>query len=50
MDSIRRVAVVGVWHGVIVADADVVFRDCHCYDCSCVGTSVLLDSSAGVSL
>ena len=48
MGGVRRVAIVGVRHGVVVADADVVFRDCYCCDCSCMGISVLLDSSAGV--
>ena len=34
----------GVRHGVIVADADVVFHDCHCCDCSCLGHSCPLFS------
>ena len=36
MDGVRRaVAIVGVRHGfVVVADADVVFCDCHCCDCN----------------
>ena len=40
MDGVRCVvAAVGVRHGVVVAaaDANVVFCDYHCCDCSCMG-------------
>ena len=44
-DGVRHDDVVGARYGVVVADAGVVFRDCHCTDCSCMRSAPVLSLS-----